>query len=122
MRKLWLRNTVGTDTKADVMFHYRQELPNYLTGHHKVSTEDAAILGAFNYRSKYGDSDSKLSKISDNILKELVPKTLLQAYSPDEWKKTITTHFSKHQSRKRDKPKIGFLKYIGKRLVQHFLK
>jgi myosin-7 len=113
MRKLWLRSVIVTDTKADVMFHYYQELPNYLIGHHKVSKEDAAMLGAFIYRSKYGDSDSKLSKISD-ILKELVPITLLQAYSPDEWRKAITTHFSKHQSRKRDKAKIGFLKYISK--------
>ena len=63
MRKLWLRSVIVTDTKADVMFHYYQELPNYLIGHHKVSKEDAAMLGAFIYRSKYGDSDSKLSKI-----------------------------------------------------------
>ena len=46
-------------------------------------------------------------------LKELVPITLLQANSPEEWREAIHSHYSKHFSRKADKAKIGFLRHIS---------
>ena len=63
MKKLWLNTVIGKDRKADVMFHYHQELPKYLRGYHKCSKEEAAHLGAYIYRIKYGESRSHLSQI-----------------------------------------------------------
>ena len=63
MKKLWLNTVIGRDRKADVMFHYHQELPKYLRGYHKCSKEEAALLGAYIYRIKHGDSRSHLSQI-----------------------------------------------------------
>ena len=39
---------------------------------------------------------------------------LLKAYTPDDWRKAITSHYSKHQSRSQADAKIAFLKYISK--------
>ena len=64
MKKLWLNTVIGRDKKADVMFHYHQELPKYLRGYHKCTKEDAALLGSYIYRVKYGDSRSHFSNIT----------------------------------------------------------
>lgn len=69
MKKLWLNTVIGRDHKADVMFHYHQELPKYLRGYHKCTKEDAAVLGAYIYRIKYGDSRSHLAQIRYKICK-----------------------------------------------------
>lgn len=113
MKKLWLNTVIGRDRKADVMFHYHQELPKYLRGYHKCSKEDAALLGAYIYRIKYGDSRTHLAHIGHN-LRDLVPMDLLRAYTPDDWRKAITSHYTKHHSRSSADAKIGFLKYISK--------
>ena len=63
MKKLWLNTVIGHDHIADVMFHYYQELPKYLCGYHKCTKDDAAILGAYVYRVKFGKNKSHTAKI-----------------------------------------------------------
>ena len=63
MKKLWLNTVIGRDRKADIMFHFNQELPKYLRGYHRCSKEDAALLGAYIYRVKYGDNRSHFALI-----------------------------------------------------------
>ena len=38
---------------------------------------------------------------------------LLRAYTPDDWRKAITSHYSKHKSRAAPDAKIAFLKCIS---------
>ena len=45
------------------MFHYHQELPKYLRGYHKCTKDDAAILGAYIYRVKFGNNKSRTAQI-----------------------------------------------------------
>ena len=63
MKKIWSNTVIGRDRVADIMFHYHQELPKYLRGYHKCTRDDAAQLGAFIYRVKFGDSKSKFQLI-----------------------------------------------------------
>ena len=64
MKKLWSNTVIGKDRIADVMFHYHQELPKYLRGYHKCTKEDAAILGAYIYRVKFGNNKSRTAQIT----------------------------------------------------------
>ena len=63
MKKLWSNTVIGRDRIADVMFHYHQELPKYLRGYHKCTKDDAAILGAYIYRVKFGNNKSRTAQI-----------------------------------------------------------
>ena len=63
MKKLWSNTVIGRDRIADVMFHYHQELPKYLRGYHKCTKDDAAILGAYVYRVKFGNNKSRTAQI-----------------------------------------------------------
>ena len=60
MRKLWSNCIPGKDLNADCIFHFHQELPKYLRGYHKCSKTEAAQLGAFVYRVKFG-KDKRLA-------------------------------------------------------------
>ena len=48
------------------------------------------------------------------ILRELVPMDMLRAYTPDDWRKAITSHYAHHKSRAPVDAKTNFLKYISK--------
>ena len=62
MRKLWSNCIPGKDLNADCIFHFHQELPKYLRGYHKCSKTEAAQLGAFVYRVKFGKDKRSVSK------------------------------------------------------------
>ncbi|XP_068277092.1 unconventional myosin-VIIb isoform X3 [Nyctibius grandis] len=111
MRKLWLNVTPGKDLKADSIFHYHQELPKYLRGYHKCSKDEAVQLAGLIYKVRFNNDRTQLATIP-KILKELVPDNLLRAISPDEWKRSITAAYSKHEGKTVDEAKIAFLKMI----------
>ncbi|KAK2514410.1 Myo7b [Columba guinea] len=111
MRKLWLNVTPGKDLKADSIFHYHQELPKYLRGYHKCSKDEAVQLAGLIYKVRFNSDRTQLATIP-KILKELVPDNLLRAMSPDEWRKSITAAYSKHEGKTVDEAKIAFLKMI----------
>ena len=62
-KKIWINTVIGRDRIADVMFHYHQELPKYLLGYHKCTKEDAAILGAYIYRARFGNKSGNIQCI-----------------------------------------------------------
>ncbi|XP_074955503.1 unconventional myosin-VIIb [Phalacrocorax aristotelis] len=111
MRKLWMNVTPGKDLKADCIFHYHQELPKYLRGYHKCSKDEAVLLAGLIYKVRCNNDRTQLATIP-KILKELVPDNLLRAISPEEWKKSITAAYSKHEGKTVDEAKIAFLKII----------
>ena len=63
MKKLWSNTVIGKDRVADIKFHYRQELPKYLRGYHRCTKEDAATVGAYIFRSLFGENKQKLQAI-----------------------------------------------------------
>ena len=109
--KLWLNVTPGKDLKADSIFHYHQELPKYLRGYHNCSRDEAVQLAGLIYKVRFNTDRTQLATIP-KILKELVPDNLLRVTSPDEWKKSITAAYSKHEGKTVDEAKIAFLKII----------
>ena len=91
MKKLWTNTVPGKDPNADVIFHYHQELPKLLRGYHKCSKEEAAQLGALQYRVRFAEDKSEFQNIP-RMLKELLPADLVRAFSPEDWKRVSFTY------------------------------
>ncbi|XP_019863708.1 PREDICTED: unconventional myosin-VIIa-like [Amphimedon queenslandica] len=113
MKKLWVNITIGKDRKSDVIFHYHQELPKYLRGYHKCTRDDAALLGSYIYRVKFGDTRSHFGEIPQ-ILRELIPHDMLREFHPEDWKRAIVANFSRHHAKSSEEAKISFLKYVSR--------
>ncbi|XP_024921340.1 unconventional myosin-VIIa-like isoform X2 [Cynoglossus semilaevis] len=113
MKKLWTNTVPGKDAMADSIFHYYQELPKYLRGYHKCSREEASQLAALIYRVKFDEDKSHFNMVS-KILKDLVPQDQSRNLSPEDWKRSILTHFNKHSGKSPEDSKLSFLKIIYK--------
>lgn len=114
MKKLWLNVTPGLDKLADIKFHFPQEIPNYLRGYHKCSAEESVNLASFLFRAKYGDEKQPFDHIED-VIATLLPKSVLQSKSPEEWKKVLQSSISKHKFPTKEDGKVAFLKVLQKR-------
>ncbi|XP_019851103.1 PREDICTED: unconventional myosin-VIIa-like [Amphimedon queenslandica] len=113
MKKLFVNITIGKDRKSDVVFHYHQELPKYLRGYHKCTRDDAALLGSYIYRVKFGDTRSHFGEIPQ-MLRELIPHDMLREFHPEDWKRAIAANFSRHDAKSSEEAKISFLKYVNR--------
>ncbi|XP_030648187.1 unconventional myosin-VIIa-like [Chanos chanos] len=112
MRKLWTNTVPGTDPMADSIFHYFQELPKYLRGYHSCSLEEAVKLAALIYRVKFEEDKSQFVSMH-KTLRELVPQDMIRLQSPDDWKRSILTHFNTHAGKSAEDAKLMFLNIIS---------
>ena len=48
------------------------------------------------------------------MLRQLVPMDLIKSFSPEDWKKVISSSYNRHTIRTQDDAKVGFLKYVGR--------
>ena len=62
-KKIWINTVIGQNRTADVVFHYHQELLKYLRGYHKCTKKNAAILGAYIYRARFGNKSGNIQCI-----------------------------------------------------------
>jgi myosin-7 len=113
MKKLWSNTVVGKDVAADCIFHYHQEMPKLIRGYHKCSKEEAVQLAALQYRVRFGENKSEFGSIP-HMLRDLVPKDLIDVMTPDEWKKSIVMAFNKNSGKSKQDAKISFLKIIAR--------
>ncbi|XP_015236451.1 PREDICTED: unconventional myosin-VIIa-like [Cyprinodon variegatus] len=111
MRKLWFNVVPGRDIKADLIFHFPQELPKYLRGYHVCTKEDMVNIAAMLFLVKVRGDKSQIATIP-KVLKELVPADQLKAMSENEWKKNIIAAFNRRTNMKVDEAKIAFLKAV----------
>uniref|UniRef100_I3KT62 Si:ch73-194h10.2 n=1 Tax=Oreochromis niloticus TaxID=8128 RepID=I3KT62_ORENI len=111
MRKLWFNVIPGRDTKADLIFHFPQELPKYLRGYHVCTKEEMLKIAALLFCIKVNNDKNQLVMIP-KLLKELVPTDQLKAMSENEWKKHITASFNKQTGMTADEAKVAFLKAV----------
>jgi len=108
MRKLWSHTVPGKDRKADIIFHFHQELPKLLRGYHQCSKEEAAILGALVYRANHAESRTDITA----VIKSLIPCDLVKIQSNYEWKKDIIRAYNKDSGMSPDEAKVAFLKVL----------
>ncbi|XP_072427812.1 unconventional myosin-VIIa-like [Chiloscyllium punctatum] len=113
VRKLWLNVVPGRDLKADIVFHFPQELPKYLRGYHACTKEEAIQNAAFLYRVKFGDDKSQFTHIP-KMLKDLVPQDMVRTMSSEEWKKSIVAVCNRHTGKTEDEVKLAFLKQLSR--------
>ncbi|MFH4980659.1 hypothetical protein AB6A40_007368 [Gnathostoma spinigerum] len=113
MRKVWNNVVPGDDSIADLTFHYHQELPKHLRGYHKLSAPQITELAAIILRARTrDDKPAPLAQINQ-FLGDLIPKDVIKAHSPNEWKKMIIKKYDEQIGRMTsDDAKIAFLKYI----------
>ncbi|KAJ8310298.1 hypothetical protein KUTeg_012163, partial [Tegillarca granosa] len=113
MSKLWTNTVPGRDVHADTIFHYHQELPKLLRGYHKCGREEAAQLAALICRVKFGDQKGQLQNLQ-RFLRELLPADLIKTQSPEDWKRSIISHYNREAGRSIEEAKVEFLKIIYK--------
>uniref|UniRef100_A0A3Q2CYC3 Myosin VIIB n=1 Tax=Cyprinodon variegatus TaxID=28743 RepID=A0A3Q2CYC3_CYPVA len=114
MRKLWFNVVPGRDIKADLIFHFPQELPKYLRGYHVCTKEDMVNIAAMLFLVKVRGDKSQIATIP-KVLKELVPADQLKAMSENEWKKfenLLLENQAERTNMKVDEAKIAFLKAV----------
>ncbi|MED6235320.1 hypothetical protein ATANTOWER_023160 [Ataeniobius toweri] len=111
MRKLWFNVIPGRDAKADLIFHYPQELPKYLRGYHVCTKEEMVNIAALLFWVKVSGDKNQIAMIP-KVLKELVPGDQLKAMSENEWRKNIVTFFNKQAGMTVEEAKIAFLKAV----------
>ncbi|KAL5003971.1 hypothetical protein ScPMuIL_017427 [Solemya velum] len=109
MKKLWLNAHPGIDKTADRLFHYPQEVPNYLRGYHKCSNDEAAKLAAYIYRVKFGKGATFSGPFGD-IMPSLIPKPILGSWSIEAWEKAVTINLDDTKGLSEEEAKSVFLK------------
>ncbi|KAM9469253.1 unconventional myosin-VIIa [Clarias gariepinus] len=112
MRKLWFNVIPGKDLKADLMFHFPQELPKYLHGYHSVEKEDLIELAGLLFRVRV-DADRSQFVMIPKMMKDLVPFDQHKIMSTDDWKKHIISVYNKQAGITVDEAKVRFLKIIA---------
>ncbi|XP_048747216.2 myosin-VIIa-like isoform X2 [Ostrea edulis] len=111
LKKLWVNAEPGKNKNADSMFHFPQEVPNYLRGYHNCSEKDAGRLAAYIYRAQFGDDVSALADFETNM-KALIPQPLLPNKPPNEWKQVVMEEIGKTKGRSSNEAKLAFLNVI----------
>ncbi|XP_060074102.1 myosin-VIIa-like [Ylistrum balloti] len=111
MKKIWVNAEPGQNRHADSIFHFPQELPNYLRGFHKFSNVDLAKMAAFIYRGQFGDDMAGMINFHENI-NALIPRTHAKTKSVEEWRKAVQTNLQLTKALSPDKAKVEFLKTI----------
>ncbi|CAH1245032.1 MYO7A [Branchiostoma lanceolatum] len=114
-RKVWTDVMVGEDSVADMRMHFFQELESFLSGHHKCSKSEAVQLAAYLYRVRFGQAGFELhdDKKTAEVLKDLIPRDLLQIEPPEHWKQDIVATFNRHAGLNRDDAKLAFLRHVS---------
>ncbi|KAG7321570.1 hypothetical protein KOW79_014428 [Hemibagrus wyckioides] len=111
MRKLWFNVIPGKDLKADLMFHFPQELPKYLRGYHSVEKQDLISLAGILFRVRV-DADRSQFVMIPRMMKELVPADQHKIMSTEDWKKHIISEYNKQAGITVEEAKVRFLKAI----------
>ncbi|KAK2831780.1 hypothetical protein Q7C36_016866 [Tachysurus vachellii] len=112
MRKLWFNVIPGKDLKADLMFHFPQELPKYLHGYHQVEKQDLISLAGLLFRVKV-DADRSQFVMIPRMMKELVPADQHKIMSTEDWKKHIISEYNKQAGITVEEAKVRFLRAIA---------
>lgn len=112
MKKLWINADPGKDRIADTLFHFTQELPNYLRGYHKLNEAHIGRLAAFVYRTKFGDELAGTKSFSDNM-HVLLPSPFVSTKSPEEWRKVVLKELEMSKGMSEDEAKVSFLKLLA---------
>ncbi|WKX93477.1 hypothetical protein Q1695_011059 [Nippostrongylus brasiliensis] len=115
MRKLWMNVKPGDDKNADLIFHYQQECPKYLLGYHKVSKQEAVEMGSIILRAITKDSKNAPLAQIPQLLSELVPADVMKTASISEWRKMISSAYTKVEHLSSDQAKIEFLTKLSKK-------
>ncbi|XP_073987917.1 myosin-VIIa-like isoform X2 [Rhodnius prolixus] len=111
VKKLWINTYAGVDTIADLVCHFYQELPKYMTGVHNCSIDDAIYIGALLFIAEY--DRKQIIQPENEILKQLqhiVPEHLIDQLGAREWLDCIYKAYKQIKGMSSEDAKINFLK------------
>jgi myosin-7 len=109
----WINVNIGDDNKADISFYYHQELAKYSCGYHKLTFDEAALLGSYVYRATFGPEPFHLDPIND-IIMDLIPQTIYAQNVSKDWPTSILQRFGQHSITTADEAKCNFLRYLSR--------
>ncbi|OON20728.1 myosin head [Opisthorchis viverrini] len=108
IQKLWIDIIPGKDPKADKLFHFPQELHNYICGHHKTSVTKSIEMAALILITN-GNRLLENAQTLDNI----VPQCLRTELSDECWAAEINRALRWMNKFTKEEARVMFLRFIS---------
>ncbi|KAG5451461.1 Myosin-VIIa [Clonorchis sinensis] len=107
IQKLWIDIIPGKDPKADKLFHFPQELHNYLCGHHKTSVTKSIEMAALILITNG-------NRLLENIqtLDTIVPQSLRSELTDECWAAEINRALRWMNKFTKEEARVMFLRFI----------
>uniref|UniRef100_A0A2C9M6J3 MyTH4 domain-containing protein n=1 Tax=Biomphalaria glabrata TaxID=6526 RepID=A0A2C9M6J3_BIOGL len=112
LKKIWVNGQPGTDPVADQIFHYSQEMPNYLRGYHNIPEDLIIKLAALVYRGQFGSETKHFSKPSA-LINLIIPKHFLNGKDIDSVMKAVEKQYQADVTLSQQEARSTFLQYLS---------
>ncbi|KAK0066699.1 myosin-VIIa [Biomphalaria pfeifferi] len=112
LKKIWVNGQPGTDPVADQIFHYSQEMPNYLRGYHNIPEDLIIKLAALVYRAQFGSETKHFSKPSA-LINLIIPKHFLTGKDLDSVMKDVEKQYQADVTLSQQEARSTFLQYLS---------
>ncbi|XP_059160683.1 myosin-VIIa-like isoform X2 [Physella acuta] len=112
LKKIWVNGQPGIDQVADQIFHYGQEMPNYLRGYHQMPDSTVIKLAALCYRSQFGDDASHFTKFG-TVATQIFPKNFLTSKAGSDIQKDVVKQYQNHPKMSLQEAKSAFLQELS---------
>nr|KAI8726144.1 myosin-VIIa-like [Biomphalaria glabrata] len=113
LKKIWVNGQPGTDPVADQIFHYSQEMPNYLRGYHNIPEDSyhqtgssTSLQGSIWFRTKHFSKPSALINL-------IIPKHFLNGKDIDSVMKAVEKQYQADVTLSQQEARSTFLQYLS---------
>ncbi|RUS68806.1 hypothetical protein EGW08_023432 [Elysia chlorotica] len=113
LKKIWVNGQPGLDSVADQVFHYCQEMPNYIRGYHQTPVDKIPNLAALVYRSVFGQGDGQIDKFSETASR-ILPIGFLESRKETEVQKAIEAELAAINNMTSAEAKAAFLTELSR--------
>ncbi|KAH9508754.1 hypothetical protein Btru_049822 [Bulinus truncatus] len=112
LKKIWVNGQPENDPVADQIFHYSQEVPNYLRGYHNITDDIVIKLAALSYRAQFGADDKYFLKMSA-VSSQIFPKHFLDDKQAEKVTKDVEQQYQMDQKLSQQEAKSTFLYHLS---------
>ncbi|GFN94391.1 myosin-viia [Plakobranchus ocellatus] len=113
LKKIWVNGQPDLDPIADEVFHYCQEMPNYMRGYHQTSVDRLPRLAALVYRAQYGMDDKALTRFKE-VASRILPLNVLDSLKEADLQKAIQEELESIKTMTSAQAKAAFLTELSR--------